>query len=71
MIKRYLLIAVVILFSNITFSQTDRLNFKNDAILKLNSLIKDYSKSSLDRAFERKLVFDDTIKPSDKQLNIK
>jgi hypothetical protein len=59
------------LFTNITFSQSGGNVLKSDAKLKLNSSIKDYSKSSLDRAFERKLIFDDTIKTTENMLNDK
>jgi hypothetical protein len=81
MMKKLIITAFVILFANVAFSQTDDLNFvndarikfdssirqtdvidfKNDARLKLNSSLKDYSGSSLDRAFERRRVLEDTI----------
>ncbi len=63
MIKKIVLIAFVLLFANITFSQTDGISFKNDAKLKLNSSIKDYSKSSFERTFERKILEDTLITP--------
>lgn len=61
MIKRYILIAFVGLFANTSFSQTDGIDFKYDAKLKLNSSLKDYSKSSLDRSFQRNILFEDSI----------
>ena len=61
MMKKFIIIAFVILFADIAFGQTDGFNLKNNARLKLNSSIKDYSKTSLDRAFERKLLLEDTL----------
>lgn len=73
MIKRILLIVFVSLFANITFSQTDDISLKPDVKLKLNSIIKDYSKSSLDKTFERNKVLEDsihTLETKSKLLNV-
>jgi hypothetical protein len=61
MIKRIFLISFILLYANITFSQTDGIDFKNNTRLKLNSSLKDYLKTSLDRSFERNIVFEDSI----------
>ena len=62
MIKRVLLLIVlVLLFTRMSFSQTDGLGLKSDTKLKLNSVITDYSKISLNKSFEKNKVFEDSI----------
>lgn len=61
MIKRILLLTFISLFAGVSFSQTDGLGLKPDTKLKLNSVITDYSKTSLSKSFEQNKVFEDSI----------
>ena len=61
MIKRILLLTFISLFAGVSFSQTDGFGLKPDTKLKLNSVITDYSKTSLSKSFEKNKVFEDSI----------
>lgn len=60
MIKRLILTVFVLLSANLIFSQTDDIIDKGNVRLKLNTTVKDYSKNTLERAFERRIL-EDTI----------
>lgn len=61
MIKRSFLLLVLVLFSGVLYSQTDGFDEKVNSRLRLNSVLKDYSKTSLERSFERSMFEDDTL----------
>jgi len=60
MIKISIVLVFVVLFTNISHSQKVGTDTNNNAHLKLNSSINDYSKSTLERTFEKD-VLEDTL----------